>query len=144
VTGLAGESVDLILPSLAARASLGSAGKAASIDAIVPGLPGNFTATSLDSTSIDLSWDAGSAATADIIIVQRQGAAVSWTPANGAIYAQGMLDANHKIVYIGRVQDAGYTAASLSPATTYHYQVFTRSSQGLYANGDQIQEQTEP
>lgn len=144
VTGLAGESVDLTLPSLVSRASLGYAGKAANIHAVVPGLPADFAAADVSSTSIDLSWNVGTAGAADIIIVQRQGSAVSWMPTDKTIYAQGMLDASHQMVFLGKAQIANHIMTDLTPATTYHYQIFTRSSAGLYSAGDQVQEQTQP
>lgn len=92
----------------------------------------NISLSSITSTSVDVSWSAGTGGDSYILVL-REGSPVSFNPTTGTDYSGGTgggdfstatsLDADdNKIVYDGSA--TSLTVTGLSPTTMYYFQVF--------------------
>jgi len=90
----------------------------------------NLTFPTINSTSLDLTWDNGNGG--NRIVVCRQGAAVSFTPTDASTYAAnsdysagvevGPAGEGNKVVYNGSA--SSLTVTGLTPGTTYYFEIY--------------------
>ncbi len=77
---------------------------------------------------VTLSW---SAVGSGVIIVRRDGSAITWAPTQGTSYSTGALDANHTIVYKGSAST--FDDTTVVSGTTYYYQAYAYVTGNAYS-----------
>ena len=96
-----------------------------SIEVLPLGEPTDVTATQATSSAIDLDWTKWSGR--NVLIVRRQGAAVTWTPTQGSSYSNGQDLGNNTFVVHNSTGQESLTDSGLTSDTTYHYRIFSEN-----------------
>ncbi|HMA62608.1 MAG TPA: FlgD immunoglobulin-like domain containing protein, partial [bacterium] len=84
--------------------------------------PTPFKATTQGSRRIDLSWAHDNTYTT-VLVVAREGAAITDDPENGTQYSVGSSLGNGTVIYRGT--DQQFTHTTLSENTSYYYRIYT-------------------
>lgn len=94
------------------------------------GAPTDFEAVAANANAIDLDWVRWTGAddvTRNVLIVRREGAAVTWTPTAGTVYSVGATPAAGHTVVQGSIADDQTQDTGLTAGTTYHYAIFSEN-----------------
>lgn len=87
--------------------------------------PDSFTATTSGANEVNLAWSRWESRS--VLIVRREGAAVSWTPDNGTSYSTNQDVGDGHTVLRGSLADDEFSDAGLTAGVTYHYAIFSEN-----------------
>lgn len=93
-------------------------------------LPGNFTATAVSATNIDLSWTLNP--NSNPVLITYSTTNSFGTPVNGTTYSSGdTINGGGKVIYYGTSTSTSHSL--LLPSTTYYYKIWSNVS-GVYSS----------
>lgn len=99
------------------------------------GAPTSFTATAQGHSQINTTWNrfTSNSSTFNVMLVRREGGAVTLTPSNGVVYTNNQ-DVSGNIVLLGSAATNALSNSNLTANTTYHYSIFSENW-GYYSAG---------
>ena len=108
------------------------------------GDPTSFTATKQSDTQVNTAWSrfTSNSTTFNVMLVRREGSAVTLTPSNGVAYTNNQVVSGNTVLLGSAAQDA-LNNTNLTANTTYHYRIFSENW-SYYSPGATASATTDP